>query len=273
MSNFSDFIGGSGGGSLPVNIVLTESQTWVPPADGNICIHLVGGGGGGGASNSVSTSGGAGAYCKKTSLAVTTSSSFTVVVGAGGLGAIYALGRYDAFNGGNTTVAGTGLAATLTANGGVGGTTSASGAGGSASNGTINNTGGAGAFYGGGGVGLTGTGNAGENYSRGGGDCDLIGPPSLIGHGKLFGGTGSRSFYTETQQANYYGVKNYMPSGEFLAGGGSLIIGGNGNSVYCLGGNGGIGGGGGGSKNVLSGAYNLGGNGGNGIVIIQYLPA
>ena len=63
MSNFSDFIGGGGGGGLPVNIVLGYSQTWVPPADGNICIHVVGAGGGVAGKTASTANGGAAGYC------------------------------------------------------------------------------------------------------------------------------------------------------------------------------------------------------------------
>ena len=77
---------GSGGGALP-QIALTQSQTWVPPQDGHICIHVIGAGGGGFASTSGGPyGGGAGGYCKKPTFAVTTTSSFTVVRGGGGLG-------------------------------------------------------------------------------------------------------------------------------------------------------------------------------------------
>ena len=111
MSNFTDFIstGGGGGGGLPVNIILGYSQTWVPPVDGNICIHVVGAGGGAMGNDGYDSSGGAGGYCKKNSLAVTTSGSFTVVVGAGGAGGYNGAAGGT---GGNTTVAGTGLSST-----------------------------------------------------------------------------------------------------------------------------------------------------------------
>ena len=45
MSNFTDFISG-GSASFPT-IFLNKSQTWVPPQDGNIMIHVIGAGGGG----------------------------------------------------------------------------------------------------------------------------------------------------------------------------------------------------------------------------------
>tara|TARA_R110002072_G_scaffold302512_1_gene486037 strand:- start:972 stop:1817 length:846 start_codon:yes stop_codon:yes gene_type:complete len=281
MSNFSDFIGGGGGGALPVNIVLGHSQTWVPPVDGNICIHVVGAGGSG-RGRIPSYSGGAGGYCKKNSLAVTTSGSFTVVVGAGGQGTS---GSVAGNNGGNTTVSGTGLSATLTANGGGGAPypANSNGAGGTAANGDVNNTGGAGGSKGGGAVGITGTGNAGgsQNYDQNGGDCDVVGPESLMGYGYICGGIGGKAWVngTGTVYTNYasYGVITYPPDGNggFLAGGGQYECQANGVQAHAYGGKGGIGGGGGGCFNNSGGQhlYSSSGDGGNGIVIIQYLPA
>ena len=272
-------LGAGGGGSLPVNIVLTSSQTWVPPVDGNICIHVVGAGGGGASNNANAAGAGAGGYCKKTSLAVTTSGSFTVVVGSGGQGGQGSSNSGQGSNGGNSTVAGTGLSSTLTANGGTGGQQYNAGAGGTAANGNVNNTGGAGNNHGGGAVGLTGTGNSGGNgdNQRGfrGGDCDLIGPESHIGYGYIFGGRGGMAFLSQTNSSSSYGVFNYGPTGrgEFLAGGGKHLVSASGSSWNNTGGDGGIGGGGGGCINAISAGNAHGGNGGDGIVIIQYLPA
>ena len=265
MSNFSDFISGSGGGSLPVNIVLTQSQTWVPPAGGNICIHVIGAGGGGLGGNG-GGGGGAGGYCKKNSLAVTTGGSFTVVVGVGGLGSV---GGNTASNGGNSTVAGTGLSATLTANGGTGPQVNANGAGGTAANGNVNNTGGQGGFYGGGAVGVyrSNSSNS-QTINRGGGESsDAMGDPALMGHGHIVGGKGGKTFMAD---GNGGGTVVGM-NGEFLAGGGSIMAGGNNNAGWA--GDGGVGGGGGMSYKSAYTNKAYGGTGGDGIVIIQYLPA
>ena len=275
MSNFSDFIGGGGGGGLPVNIILGYSQTWVPPVDGNICIHVVGAGGGGTGTDGYNKSGGGAGYCKKNSLAVTTSGSFTVVVGAGGAGGY---NNATGGTGGNTTVAGTGLSATLTANGGTGASSSDHGVGGLSAGGDVNNTGGAGHVTGGGAVGITGTGNAGSstfNNDPHGGSCDVVGPESLIGHGYICGGIGGDMFYSQTGSPTAYGPMNYSPNGTggFLAGGGSWFMNGSGITQRAHGGHGGIGGGGGCCNNDAGANYATGGNGGNGIVIIQYLPA
>ena len=39
--------GAAAGGAFP-QLTITQSQTWVPPQDGTVCIHVVGAGGGGG---------------------------------------------------------------------------------------------------------------------------------------------------------------------------------------------------------------------------------
>ena len=77
-------IGGAGVPTLP-QITINKSQTWVPPQDGTVCIHVVAAGGSG-ASATTYYGGGAGAYAKIPSLAVTTAGSFTLVVGVGGAG-------------------------------------------------------------------------------------------------------------------------------------------------------------------------------------------
>lgn len=275
MSNFSDFIGGGGGGGLPVNIILGHSQTWVPPVDGNICIHVVGAGGGGrGQSNASRLSAGAGGYCKKNSLAVTTSGSFTVVIGAGGLGSTNAA---VGANGGNTTFSGTGLGSTLTANGGSGANAAyPDSPGGTASGGDVNNSGGVGGEWGGGAVGITSTGNnANATTDRRGASCDVVGPESLMGYGYICGGIGGDSLYTYTTDSQAYGPTTHSPNGNggFLAGGGLVYMSISGSNGFAHGGHGGIGGGGGGCRNERDSYYSIGGSGGNGIVIIQYLPA
>ena len=160
MSNFTDFIssGGGGGGGLYggvlMEIPLTRSQTFVPPRNGTVNIICIGAGGSGGycwqPGGVIATGGGAGGLCIKEGLEVTTSGSFTVTIGTGGAGVI-SNNQTNGNAGGNTTVSGTGLSSTLTANGGGGGQKefvtengAAGGTGGTASNGTINRTGGAG---------------------------------------------------------------------------------------------------------------------------------
>ena len=256
---------------------LTSSQTFVPPLNGNVMIHVIGAGGSGSGSNSFTTNGGegAGGYCRKNSLAVTTSSSFTVVVGAGHVPVQV---NQAGGNGGNSTVAGTGLSATLTANGGTGHdrtNTATDAPGGTASNGDVNYTGGAGGKEkGGGAVGLTGTGEQGFEASsdpssgtglRMGADCDIIGDFWSSSLGQIAGGLpGSAQF--GGGGANGFANADAAP---LSGGGGSGISSG---YNYPVGGNASIGGGGGGAY-FGTGTYGpLGGRGGEGIVIFQYIP-
>ena len=262
MSTLSSLISG-GGGALP-QIALTQSQTFVMPQDGNICIHVIGGGGAGVSYGLFS--GGAGGYCKKNSLAVTTGGSFTVVVGIGG-----PKNRSSSTpnNGGNSTVAGPGLSATLTANGGISATSSASGAGGSASNGDVNNTGGAGAAYGGGAVGVYGTGEAGSNAQLGGGRSDaVVEGINLSGFGQITGGTQGTYIYQAGGGSSIPGNANASGA---LSGGGAANVAGS--AAYFSGGDAYVGGGGGGVTSNSGSAYGMGGCGGDGLVLIQYLPS
>ena len=271
MSTLSGLISAGGGGALP-QIFLTQSQTWVPPQDGNVCIHVIGAGSGGAYSTSASriNSGGAGGYCKKNSLAVTTGGSFTVVVGVGGAGRVGAYGVGPA--GGASTVAGTGLSSTLTANGG--GQTgdpyssSTQGPGGSAANGDVNNTGGAGLYNAGGGaVGIYGTGATGSTYHRAGQTDARGGGLQNSGFGHICGGIAGRLSGGYLNPSSMQGTSG----GGDLCGGGQVYI--NNNSLIQYGGDAGIGGGGGGIRVSALVNYAGGGNGGDGIVIIQYLPS
>ena len=278
MSNFTDFIGGGGSASFPT-IFLSKSQTWVPPQDGNIMIHVIGAGGSGATNYTQNaTSGAAGGYCKKNTLAVTTSGSFTIVVGAGGS---RVSGDTSGNAGGNSTVAGTGLSSTLTANGGAGGVTNsyADVAGGSASGGDVNNTGGK-AYYvdngysGGGAVGLAGTGNSGFSSGRDyrGGDCDIVGDLWSSTLGQIAGGRGGTGFYTN-RDGNHAKVPTLRNSdGGPFAGGGSIMADFSYQVSPVVGGNGGIGAGGGMARYASTSSFATSGRGGEGIVIIQYIP-
>jgi len=262
MSTLSGLIS-SGGGALP-QISLTQSQTFVPPQDGNICIHVIGAGGAGSGLNAAVYSGGAGGYSKKNTLAVTTSGSFTVVVGVGGSGGSGVAGTA----GGNSTVAGTGLSSTLTANGGGAGTASGVGAGGSSSNGDVNNTGGAGTVYGGGAVGIYGTGAVGAGSSgalaRQGGSSDAQGGISGFGH---IAGGGKGGKYRWSNSGMSEAIRG-DDGGDFAGGGVGF-----GTVGFCWGGDGGTGAGGGGGQRSSSDPNSCGGNGGDGLVLIQYLPS
>jgi len=263
MSNFSDFIGGGGGGSFPT-IFLHNSQTWVPPQDGNIMIHVIGGGGSGSGSNSETTSesGAAGGYCRKNSLAVTTSGSFTVVVGAGGASRFASWGAGTA--GGTTSIAGTGLPV-LRAFGGAGGARSNNTytAGGVATGGDVNYTGGRGGYQkGGGAVGLTGTGNDGfrgsNAYRTVGANCDILGDFYSSSFGQISGGAGGVLYVPSP------GV--VIEAGELAGGGGAPST-----SIPIAAGHASIGGGGGWTTNS-SVDNTLSGRGGEGCVVIQYIP-
>lgn len=265
---------GAGGGSASYpTIFLSKSQTWVPPQDGNICIHVIGAGGSGAASNLTTySSGAAGGYCKKNSLAVTTSGSFTVVVGAGGAG-VRGYEQLLGNAGGNTTVAGTGLTSTLTANGGDGGLNNSNSNGGTASGGDVNNTGGNGVIQGGGGaVGLTGTGNAGSSWVllNKGGDCDVVGDFWSSSSGQLAGDIGS-SGVLRSNNAQYSSAPQPYTAGP-LAGGGYSRTDRTTQYGYTKGGDATIGGGGGGNDNSMGTGYAVSGRGGEGIVVIQYIP-
>ena len=278
MSNFTDFIGGGGSASFPT-IFLSKSQTWVPPQDGNIMIHVIGAGGSGATNYTQNaTSGAAGGYCKKNTLAVTTSGSFTIVVGAGGA---RVSGATSGNAGGNSTVAGTGLSSTLTANGGAGGVTNsyADVAGGSASGGDVNNTGGK-AYYvdngysGGGAVGLAGTGNSGFSSGKDyrGGDCDIIGDLWSSTLGQIAGGRGGSGYWTDRSQGYAKDPTVRESNGEPFAGGGSSMLDHTVQIASSVGGNGGIGAGGGMARCGGSQFLVTSGRGGEGIVVIQYIP-
>jgi hypothetical protein len=266
MSNFTDFIGGGGGSASFPTIFLHNSQTWVPPQDGNIMIHVIGAGGSGCGSTSSSQvgSGAAGGYCRKNSLAVTTSGSFTVTIGAGGASLIGAVGAGTA--GGVTTMAGTGLSL-LRSFGGDGGILggTAYNAGGPATGGDVNYTGGRGGYQkGGGAVGLTGTGNDGTNTGSStvtlGGDCDILGDFYSSSLGQLSGSGGGTGQYVYTNGND--GTQQAGP----LAGAGSVYKGATSATV----GHASIGGGGGFSRATSTALMNSG-RGGEGCVVIQYI--
>ena len=280
-------LGAAAGGAFP-QLCITKSQTWVPPMDGKICIHLVGAGGGGagGTGNQGNKSGGAGGYCKKNSFDVTTSGSFTLVVGRGGFGGkanMYSDAHMVQYgiagvptlvrNGGSTTMAGTGLSSTLGAYGGSCGRydivntgNSFHGGGGGASNGDVNFNGGGGASNGGGAVGVYAHGatSGGHIRSEGGGRSDAAGGGlELSGFGMIVGGpTAGTAVIGQT--SNPGGTSN----GTALNGGGFCYSSGD----NGIGGNGGLGAGGGAGQHSSNSHAGHGGHGGHGFILIQYLP-
>ena len=274
--------GAAAGAAFP-QLTITQSQTWVPPQDGNVCIHCVGAGGGGAGWYASQAAGGAGAYFKIPSLAVTTAGSFTLVVGVGGAGGFINNGS----SGGSSTVAGTGLTGTKTAGGGalgdVDGTYGVGGQFSGSGESAVGYTGGAGANYSGGAVGVHATGQAGGwnniysgqefrssmRSSQGGVSDAAAGGLAMSGFGIICGGSHSGDG-VYVQDA---GLPN-NPNGDDLCGGGGVAA--SGINQYTIGGAGGIGGGGGTGNNSYNSyaSYRVGcgGRGGDGIILIQYLP-
>ena len=261
-------IGGAGVPTLP-QITINKSQTWVPPQDGTVCIHVVGAGGSG-ASATTYYGGGAGAYAKIPSLAVTTAGSFTLVVGVGGAGTEPSSnGQYTNGNaGGNSTIAGTGITGTLTCAGGGAGTTSANGGGGavsgSANEGWAGYSGGAGDRAGGA-VGIYATGNttpSGQPYWAPITDA-ASGGLAMSGYGTICGGQkGGMWVYNNGNGAGPDG------GADDLCGGGYAFTN---SSNSGQAGDGGIGGGGGGIRGSDRSDLARSGSGGNGIILIHYL--
>jgi len=267
-------IGGAGVPALP-QITINKSQTWVPPQDGNVCIHVVGAGGSGAiAVVYYDAAGAAGAYAKIPTLAVTTAGSFTLVVGMGGAFRT-ASAEADGYAGGNSTIAGTGITGTLTCGGGGGGLYNVS-AGNRAAGGAVSgstNEGWAG-YSGGGGrvsggaVGIFATGNesstsaSGSLAVRGGAATDAaFGGLAMSGHGAICGGTSGGRYVQNILTDNNDGD-------DFCGGGYGYATGSSGST----GGKGGVGAGGGAffptGYNHVKGRS---GAGGNGIILIQYL--
>ena len=269
MSNFTDFISGGGSASFPT-IFLHNSQTWVPPQDGTIMIHVIGAGGSGTGYSASYSSGAAGGYSRKNSLAVTTSGSFTVVVGAGGASVIGVQSAGAA--GGTTSVAGTGLGSTLTATGGNGGAVGSGTAfttGGVGSNGDFNSNGGRGKYLGGGGaVGLTGTGadgaNCGSELRSYGGNCDIVGDFYSSSFGQLSGSLGGYTSYMNASTSTGDGKHIAGP----LGGSAGMFV----NDQFLIApAHATIGGGGGFCRNTTHASI-FSGRGGEGCVVIQYIP-
>ena len=271
--------GGGGGGSFPT-FFLSSSQTWVPPMDGNICIHVIGAGGSGASAGSGSYpgSGGAGAYARSTNWAVTTADSYTVVIGAGG--ADKAGGGHSEHRGGTSQFYNASSSINMNCPGGYGGLANGYNqqtAIAYASGGThANNAGGTGRmkwgqFAGGGAVGINAYGVHGDvDISKAGfgGECDVVGDFWSSSLGNLAGGVRGKGWYSPTLAPGGWSAGT---DGGPLSGGGYCRSTTSQTNNYMRGGDGGIGAGGGGSLNY-SGGGAIGGKGGEGIVVIQYLP-
>ncbi len=164
------------------------SQTWACPVAMEAIVYVIGGGGSGAAvggyyDNARNSRGGSAGGCAVSRLSLS-AQNYTVTIGSGGA-KVDGAGGYNGSAGGNSVFSGTGIA-TMTANGGAGGTQSTSAqnttaGGGTATGGNLmNNTGGGGGanatatsrVSGGGGVNLYGSNCHGEGdqmtYAMGG---------------------------------------------------------------------------------------------------------
>jgi hypothetical protein len=225
--------------------------------------------GGGGAS---AGGGGAGGYLTSTAI-LSTLNTYSITVGAGGVGSLYAV---VPANGSNSVISGTGLTTiTSIGGGGSGGTDT------STFNGQNGGSGGGAAGDGrsaSGGTGTSGQGNNGGSnatanpYPGGGGG----GAGAVGGNGSSFtGGSGGVGLTSSISGSSVYyaggGGASCAYSGG-IAGTGGNGGGGNGNATGSgTAGTANRGGGGGGANNV--GASGTGGNGGSGVVIISYTSA
>ena len=240
-------------------LTITQSQTWVPPQDGVVCIHVVGAGSAGLGGN-LNHGGGAGAYAKIPTLAVTTSGSYTLVVGVGGEGTY---GNFISGAGGASSIAGTNLTGTKTCGGGASATSSLNGAGGTLSGsgeGWAGYTGGAGAVSGGA-VGVFATGNSGSLRIT---DA-AAGGLAMSGYGIICGGS---LIYTHQYLTMSTDLAYPITAGDLCGGANLSNVPSTG---YAYAGGGGIGGGGGAAAG--GSIYQAwGGRGGDGIILIQYLP-
>lgn len=82
MGTTSSFFGGGGGGTSVQDLpyyLLGTTQTWTPPCNGCVVVHVIGGGG----SSSGKCGQGAGGYSRKI-MSVTTSDSYCAIVGGSG---------------------------------------------------------------------------------------------------------------------------------------------------------------------------------------------
>lgn len=245
---------------------------------GNAEILIVGGGGGGGGGYQ-GGGGGGGGIVYSASKAVSTG-SFSVCVGQGGVGAKYsAASQGRAVNGGESYVAGLGLAIAVGGGGGAGeggvpgyyafaALAGGSGGGGSHAGGI----GGGAATSGQGTTGGTGISAANNYIGGGGGGAGAVGGNASTGvagaggNGVAYSITGSSKTYSGGGGGSLRPVSGVYPSG----GGGSGGTGGGGagtgagNGIYAT-----YYGGGGGAGSNAGGSAGFGGNGHQGIVIIR----
>lgn len=255
------------------------TYTWVAPAGvTSVCVVCIGGGGGGIGHDPATTStsnsgfgGGGGGLGWKNNIAVTPGQSYTVVVGAGGPGVVYA----NSNNGGNSyfintsTVAGYGGSISgLTTGGGYVGDGGGNGGYGGGQPGNGNGGGGAGGYSGNGGNGdqnATGGGNGNGGGGGGGGACTPYSSTAQCNGG---GGGGVGIFGQGTSGSGGTGnpSNSYGFGGNVGSPGGSASNGGNAFNGY--GGFGGYYGAGGGGASIGAKTLLRGGDGRQGAVRI-----
>ena len=244
---------------MAITVIFLKQGTtsWQVPADwnnSNNTIEVIGAGGGGnspGAANNGGSGGGGGAYSKITNLSLTTGANITVQIGAGGSAGLA---------GGDTWFDGTTISnASVSADGGLGGTLTTGGAGGLSTNGvgTTKFSGGSGGNRAVTGTATGGGGAAGPSGAGGGASGTALVNGGTADNGTVAGGTANGG-------AGNNGTQFTQTSPSETGGSGS---GGAGRTNNGNGGNGGLyGGGGGGGR----GAAGSGGSGQNGLIVITY---
>tara|TARA_R100000808_G_scaffold14923_3_gene34959 strand:- start:3877 stop:5151 length:1275 start_codon:yes stop_codon:yes gene_type:complete len=254
------------------------TKGWIPTSDDDVTMEtpqsidieylIVGGGGCGGIGGGGEGQGGGGAGGYRTNfggsaLAITQGSTYTVTVGAGGTDD-KTLGN-AAENGGDSSLAGTGITTLTATGGGGGGANSAGAAGGSGGGGGRNQSGGAGNTPSTSPVQGYAGGNGSATEGGGGGGSSGVGANSVGGGAAGNGGNGTANSISGAS-VTYAGGGGGAGQSGYSSGGGSGGSGGGGNGGFGGAGSNatGVGSGGGGASNSAAG-----GTGSNGTVIIR----
>lgn len=235
-----------------------------------------GGGGAGGLRSTVGATGGGGSL--ESAVALTSGTAYTITVGAGGVSG----GIGVQTNGGNSSIAGSGLTTITSTGGGRGGAVSATS---SERNGGNGGSGGGAASYSAYGNGTGGTGTVNQGYA--GGDASASGGAFVAAGGGGAGAVGQSASGADILANGGNGVS--IPEIANITGTGiaTYYAGGGGGGRYpstTSAGTGGLGGGGNGGTSVTAsaGKVNTGGgggggyystgaaNGGSGVVIVRY---
>tara|TARA_Y100001973_G_scaffold97010_1_gene152534 strand:+ start:331 stop:1605 length:1275 start_codon:yes stop_codon:yes gene_type:complete len=254
------------------------TKGWIPTSDDDVTMEtpqsidieylIVGGGGCGGIGGGGEGQGGGGAGGYRTNfggtaLGITQGSTYTVTVGAGGTDD-KTLGN-AAENGGDSSLAGTGITTLTATGGGGGGANSAGAAGGSGGGGGRNQSGGAGNTPSTSPVQGYAGGNGSATEGGGGGGSSGVGANSVGGGAAGNGGNGTANSISGAS-VTYAGGGGGAGQSGYSSGGGSGGSGGGGNGGFGGAGSNatGVGSGGGGASNSAAG-----GTGSNGTVIIR----